>query len=122
LECFAEKDKSHAARVPVQLKYFSDQKFIISLILPEYMPSVPRGSESFEQFIAPFRSPRAEQLCSFIELLILTVRFIFRNRSFDRIMTSWSVKFAHRNLKVGMIERNGYVSTVFSCLSLLTAP
>ena len=61
-ECFAEKDRSHAARVLLQLKYFSDQKFIISLILPEYMPSVPRGSESFEQFIAPFRSPRAE-LC-----------------------------------------------------------
>ena len=122
LECFAEKDRSHAARVPVQLKYFWDQKFIISLILPEYMPSVPRGSESFEQFIAPFRSPRAEQLSSCVALSILTVRFIFRNGSFDRIMTSWSVKFAHRNLKVGMIERRGYVRTVLRCLSLLTAP
>lgn len=76
------------------------------------MPSVPSGSESFEQFIAPFRSPRAEQLSTCIGLVILTVRFIFRNGSFDRIMTSWSVKFAHRNLKIGMIERNGYVLTV----------
>ena len=32
LECFAEKDRSHAAPAPLQLKYFSDQKFINLII------------------------------------------------------------------------------------------